>query len=425
MTTTKLQTNLTRRYAFALSLIAVLSTGAFAALYSALQDSNHTAFIVNISGKQRMLSQHIALDVHRVYKTAFNKDSLANNSSKQLLLKNTQEMLKANQALSSGNLRNEQHVEISTDIYEMYFGEKDISSRVKNYTINAVRILDASNLQQAKKIVDLIDTQSESLLMDLNAVVKQYEIEGDQNLLNIQIMEIVIWITTIFILLLEVIFIFQPMIQHILHLAEAEERSIENLQNQVNIRTLSLQQANQKLETLASHDPLTGLKNRLNFEQDLEYIVEQHVKNHCPYAILMFDIDFFKQVNDAHGHDVGDLVIVDTANLLKQSIRQEDKVYRIGGEEFIIVLNRVTHKAATGKAEDIRQSVEDHIFHADGVTLKKTISGGLYHSSVRESESLKEILKLVDDALYSSKQNGRNQISHVVSALDLETPKRV
>jgi len=85
----------------------------------------------------------------------------------------------------------------------------------------------------------------------------------------------------------------------------------------------------------------------------------------------------------------------------------------------------VTHKAAAEKAEGIRQSIEDHIFHADGVTLKKTISGGLYHSSVRESKSLKEILNLVDDALYSSKQSGRNKISHVVSSLDPETPKRV
>jgi len=346
-------------------------------------------------------------------------------TSKQLLLKNTQEMLKANQALSSGNLRNEQHVEISTDIYEMYFGEKDISSRVKNYTINAVRILDASNLQQAKKIVDLIDTQSESLLMDLNTVVKQYEIEGEQNLLNLKTMEVVIWVATIFILLLEVIFIFQPMIQHILHLTEAEERSIENLKNQVNIRTLSLQQANQKLETLASHDPLTGLKNRLNFEQDLEYIVEQHVKHHCPYAILMFDIDFFKQVNDAHGHDVGDLVIVDTANLLKQSIRQEDKVYRIGGEEFIVVLNRVTYEDAADKAENIRKSIENHTFHANQITLKKTISGGLYHSSLENSDSLKEILKLVDNALYLSKQNGRNKISHVANLPSTEPAKSV
>jgi len=414
----QLKISITIRYAVALSLIAILSTFAFFFLHSALKDSNSTAYIVNISGKQRMLSQHIALDVHRIHESLLHHEGhshIHSNLSRQLLIQNTEEMLIANKMLSTGKLLNKQSVELSPAIDEMYFDQMNLDERVKQYTSTAKQILEISNYQQAHGIVEIINLQSEQLLVDLNKVVHQYEIEGEKKLSDISQLEIIVWISTLFMLFFVALFIFQPMVQHIIKLSEAEERSIENLQQQVEIRTLYLQQANQKLEDLASHDPLTRLRNRLNFEQDLEEIVKQHIKHHSPYAVLMLDIDWFKKINDDYGHDVGDLVLVEIAGILKHTVRQEDKVYRIGGEEFVILLNRVSFEDATKKAEKIRIAIENYDFKTKESILKKTVSGGLYHSSLKEIKDLKTILKFVDEALYESKSKGRNRVSHVQS----------
>jgi len=414
----QLKIGITLRYSIALGLIAVLSTFAFFFLHSALKDSNSTAYIVNISGKQRMLSQHIALDVHRIHENLLHHEGHAhthNNLPRQQLIQNTEEMLIANQMLSSGELLNKQAVALSPVIYDMYFGQMNLAQRVKQYTSTAKKILEISSYQQAHEIVILINQQAEPLLSDLNKVVHQYEVEGDQNLSDINQMEIIVWALTLFMLLVEAIFIFQPMVQHITKLSVAEERSIENLQHQVEIRTLSLQLANQKLEKLASHDPLTNLRNRLNFEQDLEEIIKQHNKHNAPYAILMLDIDWFKKVNDNYGHDVGDLVLIEIAGLLKQSVRLEDNVYRIGGEEFVILLNRTSFDDARNRAEEIRKSVENHEFKNNGAKFRQTVSGGFFHSSLKETNDLKTILKMVDEALYESKSKGRNKVTNVPS----------
>jgi len=412
----QLKTGITIRYVMALSLIAILSTFAFFFLHSALNDSDSTAYIVNISGKQRMLSQHIALDAHNIYENLLHHREgrqLHNNLSRQSLVKNIQKMLEANQMLSSGELLNKQKVELSPEIHEMYFGQMNIAQRVKQYTSNANKILETSGYEQVHKIVDLINLQAEPLLIDLNKVVQQYEIEGEKRLAEIRKMEVIVWVATILMLFVEALFIFQPMVNHIIKLSGAEERFIEKLQYEVKIRTLNLEQANQKLEDLASHDPLTRLKNRLNLEYDLEEIVKQHIKHHAPYAVLMFDIDWFKKVNDEYGHDVGDLVLVEVAQLLKHVVRQGDKVYRFGGEEFVILLNRVSFKDAVTRAEKIREEIENHLFETSEYKLRKTVSGGLYHSSLRKINNLKIILKLVDEALYESKSKGRNRVTNV------------
>jgi len=178
-----------------------------------------------------------------------------------------------------------------------------------------------------------------------------------------------------------------------------------------------LRQANKKLEVLANHDPMTGLRNRLNMEKDIEAIIVQHNKHGSPFAVLMFDIDWFKTVNDDYGHDVGDRVLIEVAQLLELAVRQGDKVYRAGGEEFVIVLNRITYDDTLFRAEKIRNSIEKYVFKVQNIKINKTISGGLYHSSLIKTDKVKKILKLVDNALYESKTNGRNQISNVHTVL--------
>lgn len=174
-----------------------------------------------------------------------------------------------------------------------------------------------------------------------------------------------------------------------------------------------LKLANKKLQLQACHDPLTGLRNRLTMKKDIDAIIQQHNKHHSPFAVLMFDIDWFKKVNDQHGHDAGDFVLVEVARILELTLRQEDKVYRAGGEEFVIVLNRISYEDAVFRAEKIRTSIGNHVFKVNNKEISKTISGGLYHSTLVKTDQAENILKLVDNALYESKAKGRNQITNV------------
>ncbi len=184
---------------------------------------------------------------------------------------------------------------------------------------------------------------------------------------------------------------------------------------QLIISRKKLSDSNIKLHDLALNDPLTGLRNRLYLESDIQTVIENYKEHHAPYAVLMFDIDWFKEVNDTYGHDIGDLVLKELSAILKSSIREEDKVYRAGGEEFVVLLNRITYSATVKIAEKIRLLIQNYIFNVKGKKFNKTISVGLYHSSILEAKDVKHVLKLIDIALYKSKNDGRNRVTEVIA----------
>jgi diguanylate cyclase (GGDEF)-like protein len=118
-------------------------------------------------------------------------------------------------------------------------------------------------------------------------------------------------------------------------------------------------------------------------------------------------LDFFKQVNDQYGHDVGDKVLVETAALL-DALSDEHLVYRIGGEEFCIALHDSDLLQATYKAEQIRHAIERYDFNGAEVAIKLTASIGVYQC--HHFDSLESVLKEADKELYKAKKNGRNQV---------------
>lgn len=128
------------------------------------------------------------------------------------------------------------------------------------------------------------------------------------------------------------------------------------------------------------------------------------------FAILMLDVDFFKQINDTYGHRAGDFVLQELAAIFKDMIRLEDRAYRIGGEEFVIIFNRITPEQVMEKAEEIRLVVEKHLFQYDESHFNVTISCGVYHSKWSEPVDVHTLMKRVDNALYEAKGNGRNQV---------------
>jgi diguanylate cyclase (GGDEF)-like protein len=411
----ELKASFTKRYVIAISLIALLSTGAFYFLHLGLRTSDSTALIVNMSGKQRMLSQRVASLSQQYYFHIYsNQKHSRHDFLRAELLSAVEEMGKANAALSSGRLKEGVQVGLSPEIREIYFGEIALKKRVEGYLERAKRLSEAPSQTESANLLREIILISNPLLRDLNSAVLQYQQEGEENLAKVKQLETLVWSVTLITLLLEVIFIFQPMAHRIRELFQEVIWNQENLEQQISIRTMSLEHANSKLLQMASHDPLTGLKNRLNMERDLEDLITQYDKHHLPYSVLMLDIDWFKKINDNYGHDAGDFVLCEIAKIMLENVRVQDSVYRAGGEEFVIIFNRITKEQAIEKAEDIRLHIQEHRFIFDNQVLQCTVSGGLYHPDIRKSTNVQGVLKLADNALYSAKHSGRNVIAEAM-----------
>ena len=164
-------------------------------------------------------------------------------------------------------------------------------------------------------------------------------------------------------------------------------------------------------------DPMTGLNNRRFLEEYLETLLATTQRNKSHLAILMLDLDFFKVVNDSHGHDAGDAVLKALAKTLRQTVRASDFVIRYGGEEFLILLQDTAADAAMQVAENIRIAVEAlKVPVAGGIVLQKTISIGVADFP-DDSAAFWQALKFADVSLYHAKQTGRNRVVRFTAEL--------
>ncbi|GAB6146957.1 histidine kinase N-terminal 7TM domain-containing diguanylate cyclase [Desulfocicer niacini] len=166
----------------------------------------------------------------------------------------------------------------------------------------------------------------------------------------------------------------------------------------------------QKLEKLANVDPLTGVANRRQLKIQVEMEMQRSIRMNIPFSVLMFDIDYFKNVNDTWGHQCGDQVLKQFAITILANIRKIDYFGRFGGEEFIMIMPKSNRNVATDIAERLRQIVEKMILNIDGNIIKITVSIGISGRWNNENISIDSLIKYADNALYVAKQNGRNRV---------------
>lgn len=170
----------------------------------------------------------------------------------------------------------------------------------------------------------------------------------------------------------------------------------------------------EKLKFQATHDPLTGLYNRTIFEQRITDEINRATRYQHSFSIFMIDIDRFKQVNDTYGHQVGDRVLQNIAALLQKTIRNSDYIARYGGEEFIVILPETSTTKAKELAERLRiQISENHISIKDDKVLNLTISIGTA-TYPKNAQSWQDLVEAADQAMYSAKNSGRNQVKAAV-----------
>jgi diguanylate cyclase (GGDEF)-like protein len=185
----------------------------------------------------------------------------------------------------------------------------------------------------------------------------------------------------------------------------------QSLAIKVEERTQELQDANLQLKELSLTDSLTHLSNRRSLAIHLQDIWELAKRNHNVVSIIMCDIDHFKQVNDKYGHIIGDFVLKDIANILKNSLkRKSDFLARYGGEEFMIVLYETDIHAAEELCSTIQKNLQDvDKFEYKDIKLNSvTMSFGFSSTIPDETSEYNDLIKTADIALYQAKQNGRN-----------------
>ncbi|MFQ3207792.1 MAG: diguanylate cyclase (GGDEF)-like protein [Glaciecola sp.] len=185
------------------------------------------------------------------------------------------------------------------------------------------------------------------------------------------------------------------------------ERSIMLYQN-VQEKTRELQLANEQLTLLTTLDPLTQVYNRRGFTDVVGKEFSKYKRSKELFSIILLDIDFFKRINDEHGHEAGDQVLIKFANVLSQCTRDYDVLARWGGEEFIVLLPNTQLKDAINIANKYREIIRKEKFIVNNTSLRLSLTAGV--ANIQDYASVDECIKRADDLLYEGKNLGRNKV---------------
>ena len=200
----------------------------------------------------------------------------------------------------------------------------------------------------------------------------------------------------------------------VIHQVESAKRDAE-IQY---LKTIELQKEIEKrkesesaLEELATLDALTGVLNRREFFILAEKEVQSTLQNQQPSSIIMLDVDHFKTVNDDYGHAIGDQVLTAIAQIIRDNLRREEVVGRIGGDEFAILLPGSDGRQGQRIAQRLHDKIASQSFKLDQGTFSLTVSLGVAELDRGHDDSLSALLDHADQAMYSAKRSGRNRIA--------------
>ena len=169
---------------------------------------------------------------------------------------------------------------------------------------------------------------------------------------------------------------------------------------------LSLEEASKK----STIDGLTKCYNKIEIELQIEQFLLRYLRYKNPFSLLMFDIDFFKKINDTYGHMAGDYVLEELTQLIKSLLRESDICGRFGGEEFLVILPETKVAGAMKLAKRMNKACSEHQFIYEKRVIKVHISIGV--TAPTQSDSVISLIERCDDALYDAKENGRNRVEY-------------
>ena len=188
---------------------------------------------------------------------------------------------------------------------------------------------------------------------------------------------------------------------------------------------ISERKANEaRIEYLAHHDPLTGLINRYNLENRLDQALLSAHRDDLRVAVMFIDMDRFKTINDTLGHHVGDLLLIEVARRLRDSVRESDIVARLGGDEFIVVLTRIADEMDAAPLGDkiLRSLGQTYVFDDKELHSSPSIGIAVYPSDGEDGPTL---MKNADTAMYHAKERGRNNVQYFTPAMNAAASERL
>ncbi|MCC7304839.1 MAG: diguanylate cyclase [Alphaproteobacteria bacterium] len=380
---------LTFAYVLALSVIAFLTIGSHTIITRVIESQRESAEIVYTAGRQRVLAQQIVFYATMYARQDFEKDRLALENSifnfelgHQFLTQVEGENgTQGPRPMSAG----------MTAIY--YEPPYKLDKQVKDYVEIAKSFLTYRKGESEENRNTSLEAISQMatgpLIMALDKAAQTYQEETLEEIGRLEFIQLVVMVSVLVILLLEALFIFQPL-------------------------TSRVKGYSRQLLHIAMKDALTGLDNRRSFMDRIQAELSRSDRHSYPLCIVLTDIDKFKSVNDTYGHDVGDKVIRHFADVMKRTLRTEDVIGRIGGEEFALVLPQTSGEKGFFTIDRLRQRVENTRCHygksrEDGKDLNYTASFGIVEVT-RKGNTVEELLKMADEALYEAKRTGRNKV---------------
>lgn len=176
--------------------------------------------------------------------------------------------------------------------------------------------------------------------------------------------------------------------------------------------TEQLQQKLNRNQEKLMRDTLTGVRSRLAYDESLAQEMSRFRRYAEAFCLVILDIDFFKRVNDNFGHAAGDKALQLVASIIGEQVRETDLLFRVGGEEFVLLLPRTAPDAALPLVETVREAVADSGFHYEDKPVQITLSAGL--TMVRADDTDETLFARADDAMYRAKKAGRNQVVSLI-----------
>jgi diguanylate cyclase (GGDEF)-like protein len=368
---------LTASYLIALLVIAGLSIATHAMLDFGLRSDEGSAAIINITGRQRMLSQRIAA-LAAEYRLG-DPTARADLQTAITQFETAHASLVADiQAVPKGS-------DSADRLMALYFGPSHaLDTQVRDFVAAARRIAESAPTDptMAPKLARIFSASRSTLLDNLNKVVAIHQQESERRLLDLEYLQWGILAVVLATLTVEAVVIFRPMIRRIIGYTS-------------------------ELVYLASTDPLTGSANRRSFVEKSEIEIARAQRYDRPLSLLMLDVDRFKAINDTYGHAAGDAVLRAIGDTLRANLRATDILGRIGGEEFAILLVETTLPSAALLAEKLRLQLAALVIRHGAHELRFTASFGVAPLGA----GLDDALRVADELLYEAKRAGRNRIA--------------
>ena len=376
--------SLTMAYVAALAVIALMTLASHVTLDRMMKEHEGSASVVNISGRQRMLSQRIASLASQL--------ALDQPGARSDLIGALDRFEASHRDLVQGNAAASVPAATDPALHALYFeGAYPLDAAVTAFVAEGRRLagLQADEARRSDDLARIIAAAREPLLAALNNVVTYHQQNSERALRTLERMQTGSLAVVLLTLLIEALLIFRPMVLRIAAYTRA-------------------------LLALATIDPLTQALNRRSFGDRSAAELARARRYGRTTSMLLLDADRFKAVNDTHGHAAGDAVLQALSAAVTATLRPSDIFGRLGGEEFGVLLAETGGPGAMAAAERIRQAIADLRVPTAGGLLAFTISIGV--AEVEDDETtVQAAMARADLALYQAKAGGRNRVVASVS----------